>query len=83
VQYVYAETREEEAPPVTLTAEVLAVLPLALRDELKSALESLDSERIGAVIDQVAAHDAKLHKTLSHLAEYFDYPAILRALQKN
>jgi hypothetical protein len=44
-------------------------------------LESLDSERINAVIQRVAPLDAQLHKTLSQLARGFDYPAILKALQ--
>ena len=81
VQYVYAEAQEEEAPPVALTSEMLAVLPQALRDELKTALESLDSDRIEAVIGQVASHDANLQKTLSRLVDNFDYPSILKALQ--
>jgi PAS domain S-box-containing protein len=58
-------------------------LPAPLRQELHNALISLDSEYISAVIQQVATHDAKLHKTLSHLAGNFDYPAILKALQAN
>jgi len=84
VQYIYAEAdalaAEEE---VLLTAEMLAVLPQELRRELSDALVSLDGERIGAVIGQVASVDSKLHKTLLHLAENFDYPAILNALQTN
>ena len=84
VQYAYADERAtEEAEAAPLTAEMLAVLPPELRRELHDALESLESERISAVIQQVAPHDAKLHRTLSHLVENFDYPAILGALQMN
>ena len=82
VQYTYAEAPSaEEQSGVVLTAQMLAVLPQELRRELHDALESLDGERISAVMQQVASHDAKLHKTLLHLAENFDYPAILKALQ--
>ena len=84
VQYTYAEAPEvQEVSDVVLTAEMLAVLPADLRRELHAALESLEGERITAVIGQVASFDSKLHKTLSRLADNFDYPAILKALQTN
>lgn len=73
----------EEVVNVVLTEEMLAVLPEDLRRELRAALKSLESERIAAAIGQVASCDSKLHKTLSHLAENFEYPAILKALQTN
>jgi hypothetical protein len=66
---------------VVLTAQMLAALPQDMRRELHDALESLENERISAVIGQVESQDAKLHKTLAHLAENYDYPAILEALQ--
>ena len=83
VQYVYAETQgdEETSLPVSLTAEMLAVLPPALQGELRDALESLNSERINAVLRQVEPIDEPLRKTLAHLADDFDYPAILKALR--
>ena len=82
VQYMYAETQSSEAAalPAALTAELLAVLPAELRSELRGALESLDSERINVVVKKFAARDAMLHKTLSHLVDDFDYPAILKVL---
>ncbi|MDH2916945.1 MAG: response regulator, partial [Gallionella sp.] len=83
VQYTYVDTQAEEVSAVVLTAEMLAVLPPELRDELRAALESLEEKRITATIGQAATYDAKLHKTLSHLAENFDYPAILKVLQIN
>lgn len=73
----------EEESDVVLTAKMLAVLTPELRLELRDALVSLVGERISAVIGQVASHDSKLHKTLLHLAENFDYPVILKALQKD
>jgi len=84
VQYTYANMHaEEEVTDVALTAQMLAVLPQDLRSQLRDALESLESERIIAVIGQVASYDSKLHKMLSLLAGNFDYPAILKALQTN
>jgi response regulator RpfG family c-di-GMP phosphodiesterase len=76
VQYTYIDAQEaEEVSNVVLTAQMLAVLPEDLRHELHDAVESLEDERITAVIQQVASYDSKLYKTLSYLAENFDYPA--------
>ncbi len=74
LSYVYA-AGEEKAPP-TLTN--LASLPLDLREQLREALESLDSDRISLVVAQVA--DDQLRSALHSQVENFDYPAILDAL---
>jgi len=82
VKYLYAGTPEqEEAGEVTLTAQMLGVLPHELRGELRDALESLEIARINACLQKVQARDARLHQVLSHLAGNFDYPPILKALQ--
>jgi signal transduction histidine kinase/DNA-binding response OmpR family regulator len=84
VQYTYTDTQAaEEVSNGVLTSQMLAVLPQDLRRELHDAVESLEGERITAVIGQVASYDSKLYKTLSYLAGNFDYPAILKALQTN
>jgi PAS domain S-box-containing protein len=85
VRYTYNEMRDnpEKSPPVALTAEMLEVLPPALRSELKAALESLTEERIDAALQKVESHDAALHSVLSRLVENFDYPSILNALRSN
>ncbi|MFH2140458.1 MAG: PAS domain S-box protein [Pseudomonadota bacterium] len=83
VQFIYEESPEARSaqPPVALTPEMLSVLPPALRGELKTALESLDSERIESTVALVADIDPTLHKTLSKLIADFDYPAILEQLK--
>lgn len=82
VQYIYADTKAEHTDhDWSLTAEALRVLPLELRTELQAVLQSLDSEKIHAVIEQVATYDAELKNTLQHLADNFDYPAILKVLK--
>jgi PAS domain S-box-containing protein len=84
VQYIYADAQAESSvPDLTLTAESLLLLPVELRAELQTVLQSLDSEKINAVIEQVATYDAELKVTLQHLADNFDYPAILKALKTN
>ncbi|HEX5363134.1 MAG TPA: ATP-binding protein, partial [Gallionella sp.] len=80
VKYIYQSGETKELPPVALTPDKLLVLPVDLRLELQHALENLDSERIAASIHRVGEIDAELGRTLSRLAEYFDYPAILNAL---
>ena len=59
---------------------MLTVLPGPLCRELKEAVESLDSNRIEAVIQRVSEIDAKLGGSLSQRAGNFDYSAILNAL---
>ncbi len=82
VEYIYESSQQEEATSnVLLTHEAMAALSADLKDELENALESLESDRILAVIQQVAVHDADLAKTLLHLVENFDYPAILKAIK--
>lgn len=83
VQYIYADAQQEKdgADAAPLATEALSALPRELRSELRAALESLVDDRINAAIGQVAKLDAALYKTLSRLADNFDYPAILQALQ--
>ncbi len=82
LEYVYEQRAEapSEEPAQVLTASMLDILPRETRERLRLALESLDAERIHAIIDEIGAIDAKLARTLSHYAEDFDYPAILDAL---
>src|ERR1035437_2923844 len=84
LQYSYAEAQaEDQVSEELLTSQMLAVLPVDLRRELRDALESLEGERITTVVGKVAAYDLVLHKTLSRLAGNFDYPAILKVLKMN
>ena len=80
LKYTYREAQEQPELDVTLTPEMMTALPESLRDELVTAIESLDSGRIAATIQKVAAHDQKLKALLSRLATNFDYPTILRAM---
>lgn len=82
VQYDYAEVlgNPEKSSPLTLTTEMMSVLPPALRDDLRDALESLEDERIRAVLKHVVPLDATLHKTLSRLVDNFDYASVLSCL---
>ena len=82
VQFIYADTHTTAEVAIgPLTPEMLSVLSVELKRELRNALESLEVERIRTVIAQVTLYDAALYKTMSLLAENFDYPTILKALQ--
>jgi PAS domain S-box-containing protein len=79
-----------ESTPVTiendvvgLSSDMLAMLSSGLRSDLKEALESLDNDRIVAIIAQIELLDAKLGKILSRIVANFDYPTILKALSPN
>ncbi len=87
IQYVYRKpaaatgaTAAAEAVPAGQMIRKLAALPAGTRIELADALESLDSERIAAVITEIGQSNAELGAVLHRLADNFDYPAILGAL---
>jgi CheY-like chemotaxis protein len=83
VQYSYAEPQtDNKSPAVILTTEMLAVLPPALRNELRAGLESLREEQINAALQQVAEYDVTLYHELSRLVDNFDYPSILKVLPR-
>jgi PAS domain S-box-containing protein len=81
VRYIYQDAVEVPTASVVPTSEMMAVLPGTLRDELKVAVESLDSDRIAGAIRQVGEYDKNLQKLLAQLADDFSYPDILKALK--
>jgi PAS domain S-box-containing protein len=82
ISFQYEEKDESAEQSGALTAEMLSVLPIALRNELCDALESLERNRIDRAIQQVGEHDQGLQKRLDRLVESFNYPAILQVLEK-
>lgn len=79
--YVNADLLAAAEPvALNLTSAMLEPLPQSLRDELKSALESLQKERIASAVQQVAGYDPSLQKILLQLVADYDYPTILNAL---
>jgi signal transduction histidine kinase/CheY-like chemotaxis protein len=83
IKYLYqSDALAAPPPPEPPTPAMLAALPPALRGALRDALESLDSDRIADVIGQIGAIDAELGRSLASVADYFDYPAILNALDQ-
>jgi CheY-like chemotaxis protein len=81
VKYLYEDIPETHDQDLSLTPEMLNAVPKELLREFKEALENLESEHIEDVISRIAQQDERLQAKLGQLAENFDYPAILRALQ--
>jgi CheY-like chemotaxis protein len=81
VKYVFALTATAVSEtPGALRPDDLAVLPMALREELERAVISLDRDWILRVVGQISAHDALLGGALTNLTDLFAYTPILRAL---
>lgn len=80
VRFIYQNQEPPEQAILTLTPAMLEGLPLQLRQELTLAVEGLNQDDVHAVIDKIAEYDPQLQKILTQLAEEFDYPSILKAL---
>ncbi|HEX5392383.1 MAG TPA: PocR ligand-binding domain-containing protein [Rhodocyclaceae bacterium] len=83
LKYVYRAEPPTQVCSATSMPTNGASIPVALRRDLKQALERLDTERIAALLDQVTEIDDDLGSTLFRLAKCFDYPAILRRLEQD
>jgi CheY-like chemotaxis protein len=84
VRYVYATAPPVTGgnPPAILRPEQLSVLPAGLREELATALLSLDRERIALGVSRVSQQDAALGSILVRLTDRLAYTPILDALDK-
>lgn len=80
LEFQYRADTEQSSP--RLTPEMLAPLLPATRQTLREALQSLDSERVAEVLLQISECDQGLGLVLSRLADDFDYPTILKALDE-
>jgi len=81
LKYLYQRAESnEDTSPLALTANMLDVLPITVRKQLKEALEHMDCNRIATIISQINETDVRLGQALSQLADEFNYPAILSLL---
>ncbi|WNB77478.1 ATP-binding protein [Methylomonas koyamae] len=80
LEFVYRSETPDRAQDETLTADMLAGLPAELRQELRTALESLEHPRIVQTLERIGELDRPLQKILAQLVENFDYPTILKHL---
>jgi CheY-like chemotaxis protein len=83
VRFLYRARTQAAAGdlPVTLRPEDLAALPAVLRNELETAVISLDPERIATLICRVSERNASLASVLAGLADQLAYTAIFDALE--
>jgi PAS domain S-box-containing protein len=82
IKYTYRE--ESNMPKVNhkiLTPQFMDAVTPELRNELRSAVSSLDRESIDAAIKRIAENSTELGSMLSNLANEFDYPAILSSIE--
>lgn len=82
LKYRYQVNERSTDTQVVLIPQMFAGLSGELRQELRTALESLVPERIGQVLGKLAGVDATLHGALKPLIENFDYPTILNMMDK-
>ncbi len=82
LRYNFEEKPDGDKAAVELTPEMIAVLPETLRIDLRDALESLEAGAISGAIERVGGYDAELQRVLSRIADNFEYPVILNALDR-
>jgi response regulator RpfG family c-di-GMP phosphodiesterase len=82
VEFLYESNPENEEEDITLTSEMLNILPESLLFDLEKALESLEQQRIESVIKRIGLQDQTLKTKLASLAKNYNYPAILKVLKK-
>lgn len=74
---------ESEKYSLSEMASMLSRLSADMRGELRLALESLETTRIEAVFSRIHDADPVLADVLKQLADDFDYPGIINALDGN
>jgi CheY-like chemotaxis protein len=81
IKYSYREeSKQPKRNHKLLTPQFMNSVNPELRAELRHAVTSLDGESIDAVIRRIAEKNPKLGSMLSNLANEFDYPTILNAI---
>jgi CheY-like chemotaxis protein/anti-sigma regulatory factor (Ser/Thr protein kinase) len=76
------ESPEHERPVLTLESEMLDDVSDELLATLKEALETLNAEHIRETIHRIGEKDHALERVLMRLADNYDYPTILNALNE-
>jgi PAS domain S-box-containing protein len=81
IRFTYrTDTSADEVVNEQLTQQQLTKIPIQLRNELHTALESLDRDSINIAIARIAEKNTEIGKTFSQLATDFNYPDILKVL---
>jgi CheY-like chemotaxis protein len=83
IELLYQDDQVEKATPSILTPAMLVGLDDSVRSELQEALGILDAKQIAAVIKRIGEQDQALAGSLKRLADNFDYPSIILALEKS
>jgi hypothetical protein len=81
VGYVYSGDAPQDGAGLPVVPGSLAALPRELREQLASALLTLEPGRIAAAISRVSNYDAALGRVLIRYADQFAYTRIFAALE--
>ena len=78
----FAPPQASPAQRRVITAEAIAALPEAMRDEFRSALARADLDQLLSLVDRVAATDLPLGEGLRGLVNDFDYERLLALMSR-
>ena len=82
IQFVY-EGKRQSTIEEALTLAALAALPSDLLSRLEKAATRCEIDTIAQVIADIRPHNPSLADTLTGVAEEFEYPNILTAIQES
>ena len=77
------ETPEQSPPPLKLSSDDIAALPLDVQQELRDAITSLNSKTIARAIERVNESNPALATALARLSATFSYTAIIEAMDRD
>jgi PAS domain S-box-containing protein len=82
IRYNYrADSNLPKTRHKVLTPQFMDAISAEMREELSHAVTSLDRESINSAISQISVTNTELGRVLSNLANEFDYPTILSAIE--
>jgi PAS domain S-box-containing protein len=82
IEYRYKSVPPKTSPPLQLTPEMFTDVDQTQLDQLRKAMKTLDSKHITELIELIGKKHPRLAKALNNLADNFDYPMIIRALER-
>lgn len=82
VKFIYQDAPVTASSPTSkITADMMATLPSALREELHEATMTLDTEEIDTVIVQIRTIESEIADSLDALAKGYQFDQIIQLLE--
>jgi len=79
-RFVYEEETTQQAPPMVLSADLLAPLPEVWRAELQESVEVLDAATASQLIEQIRPQDGALANALADLVKSYRFDILQELL---